>query len=412
MENTMSDDFNESSSYVPSYTTQQGHVFRPNDVIDGKYILMHPLGSGGIGQVWLAYHRLAKFPLAIKFTPFEDSAAAQEEFQILSQIYHPSIVRTFDMGFAAENELYLSMEFIEGPSLFDIHQMELEAKPDSSTILTWLRDIVGALSYLHQPEIGEIHKDIKPGNIIGLEDSAKLIDFNIAGPTTHPHAGTLPWKCPIQYQHDIWTTYADVWATAVTFYELITQRESPLFAHSDPRFEVELTDSCPSDFPKSTFNAICNIIRGSGFGDSEYERIQPGRVIRGEDTVSHLPLILLDTDPSNYHNIFALPQKQKKLTEVPKPLREKYKISSKRQHFITISLINQTDKAKARAREPLLKEALNKASLPASSAELKKFKPTFGELFKLNVIEYRGKARPQKVALTDQFLKDLEPFQV
>jgi serine/threonine-protein kinase len=163
----------------------------------GRYRLKRRLASGGMGDVWLAYHPGLKRDVAVKILKPEEqerAAGAQARFErevrATAELKHPNTVRVFDYGATEDGLWYYVMEFLEGETL-EAHVDRLGPLPPARAV-----HIVGqaarALAEAH--ERGIVHRDIKPGNLFltslgGEHDFVKVIDFGIAK-VAHPD-GTM-----------------------------------------------------------------------------------------------------------------------------------------------------------------------------------------------------------------------------
>lgn len=152
----------------------------------GQYALKRRLGEGGMGEVWLAEHRLLKRPCAVKFVRPELSAdprtAARfaREVQAVTGLTHFNTVRVYDYGRADDGSFYYVMEYLDGPTLETLVREAGPLPPGRAVYL--LRQLCGALAEAHAA--GLVHRDIKPGNVIvaalgGQRDVAKLLDFGL-----------------------------------------------------------------------------------------------------------------------------------------------------------------------------------------------------------------------------------------
>jgi len=143
-------------------------------------------------------------------------------------------------------------------------------------------------------------------------------------------------------------------------------------------YEISLQESCPQGFPKKTFKALKDIIRGTG----------------------------QDCSADDYKALFCIEEQVIESIEIPSDVAEKYNISSKNQKFLTSFMINQLDPKKPKSKDAIIRDALKRASLPAGKEALKKLKPVFSQLKSKGVIEYYGKAG-KKAVLKNNFLEDL-----
>ena len=156
----------------------------------GQYRLGRLIGSGGMGDVYLAEHQLLKRPCAVKLIrPGEVLTAStikrfEREVRINATLSHPNIVEIFDYGRTEEGVYYYVMEYLPGLSLAELVKRHGPLPPERAVYL--LRQVCLALHEAH--EAGLIHRDIKPSNIFaarrgGRDDVAKLLDFGLVRPT-------------------------------------------------------------------------------------------------------------------------------------------------------------------------------------------------------------------------------------
>lgn len=152
----------------------------------GMYTLRQQVGSGGMGEVYLAEHRLLKRPCAIKLIrrdKVDDSNVLlrfESEVQATAGLTHPNTIEIYDYGHTEEGTFYYVMEFLPGLNLQEIVERFGALQPQRVVYL--LRQVCSALAEAHHK--GMIHRDIKPGNIFsaergGLYDVAKLLDFGL-----------------------------------------------------------------------------------------------------------------------------------------------------------------------------------------------------------------------------------------
>lgn len=155
----------------------------------GSYRLMEPLGSGGMGEVWRAQHRLLVRPAAVKL--IRQSAAVgptraqlvrrfEREAQTTASLRSPHTVQLYDFGVTDTGNFYYVMELLEG---LDLHQLvkRFGPQPVERVIMLW-RQACRSLAEAH--EHGLVHRDIKPANLfvtrLGHEyDYLKVLDFGI-----------------------------------------------------------------------------------------------------------------------------------------------------------------------------------------------------------------------------------------
>jgi serine/threonine-protein kinase len=152
----------------------------------GPYTLKRLLGKGGMGEVYLAEHKLLKRPCAVKLIRPELSsdprsvARFAREVQAITGLTHLHTVRVYDYGQTEDGAFYYVMEYLEGQSLETLVKSEGPLGPGRAVHL--LRQVCGALAEAHAA--GLVHRDLKPGNIFiatlgGERDMAKLLDFGL-----------------------------------------------------------------------------------------------------------------------------------------------------------------------------------------------------------------------------------------
>jgi hypothetical protein len=155
----------------------------------GQYRLGKQLGSGGMGEVFLAEHEMLKRPCAVKLIRPEVVLRAgsierfEREVRINATLSHPNTVEIFDYGRTEDGTYYYVMEYLPGMSLANLVERHGPLPPGRAVHL--LRQVALALQEAH--EAGLIHRDIKPSNIFaarrgGVNDVAKLLDFGLARP--------------------------------------------------------------------------------------------------------------------------------------------------------------------------------------------------------------------------------------
>jgi len=151
-----------------------------------QYHLGRRLGGGGMGEVYLAEHRLLKRPCALKLV--RAGAAGdpvllsrfEREVRATARLSHPNTVEIYDYGRAESGTFYYVMEYLRGLSLDDLVKRHGPMPP--GRVIFLLTQVCGALSEAHAA--GLIHRDVKPANIFacfrgGRYDVAKLLDFGL-----------------------------------------------------------------------------------------------------------------------------------------------------------------------------------------------------------------------------------------
>jgi len=155
-------------------------------VLDGRFRIVEPLGTGGMGSVYRGIHLSVDRPVAIKVIRNQlghDRAAAKRflrEAKLLMGFSHPNIVEVFDFGQAANGALYLVMEMLSGETLADALARNGRFAPRGACEVAM--QLCDALVAAHAR--GVVHRDLKPANIViadrPVRDLVKVLDFGLA----------------------------------------------------------------------------------------------------------------------------------------------------------------------------------------------------------------------------------------
>ncbi len=218
----------------------------------GAYRLIHEIGRGGMGQVFLAERADGTYQaqVAIKLMragPFGEDLRRrfEQERQILANLSHPNIARLLDGGVTPDGRPYLVLEHVEGEPIdryCDRHAPPLAERLDL------IQTVCRAVDAAHQALI--VHCDLKPSNILITADrQVKLLDFGISrllstqsealrAASEGRRALTPDYASPEQVRGEPLTTATDVYSLGVVLYRLLTGR-SPYPTGETSRAEVE-----------------------------------------------------------------------------------------------------------------------------------------------------------------------------
>ncbi len=229
---------------------QVEHVVKSAQTL-GQYAIERRIGSGGMGQVFLARHAMLHRPAAVKLLRSESvtDVRAQErlrtEVQMSCALTHPNTVEIFDYGRTPEGLLYYAMEYLEG---FDLQALVATTGPvESSRVVHILVQACGSIDEAHRK--GLLHRDIKPGNIMltergGVYDTVKVLDFGLVRGLADVSdesesdviAGTPMYVAPeVILSAEAASPQADLYALGAVGYYLLTG--SPVF-ESDNLLEL------------------------------------------------------------------------------------------------------------------------------------------------------------------------------
>lgn len=210
----------------------------------GPYELASHVGSGGFASVWLARRSgPAGFEakVAIKFirTDIGTDPVFEKMFideaKLAALIHHPNVVTIFELG-AAEDTLYMVMEYVAGRSLAELRNAVERAGRTIPIpiVMRILADTCAGLHAAHEltrdgKSLEVIHRDVSPENIlVSRAGVAKLIDFGVAkandrivSTATGLAKGKVRYMPPEQAMAQVVDRRADVWAVGATAYDLI-----------------------------------------------------------------------------------------------------------------------------------------------------------------------------------------------
>jgi len=201
-------------------------------VFAGRYEIQSVLGKGGMGIVYKAHDRELDDLVAIKTLRGEAQSADptllyrfKQEIRLARRITHPNVLRTHDLG-EANGLRFLSMEFVKGLTLK--HLLEWGEILPTPVGLCIARQLCAGLAAAH--EVGVIHRDVKPRNIIiGPSGGLKIVDFGIARlmedrgtAATDIVIGTPDYISPEQARGLHLDFRCDIYSLGVVLYEMFT----------------------------------------------------------------------------------------------------------------------------------------------------------------------------------------------
>lgn len=199
-----------------------------------RYFVIRRLGSGAFGEVYLAKDPEHNRLVAIKVQRSDRISSPEYRNQFLSEartsaaLSHPNIVPVYDFREQADGRCIIVMQFIDGPTLRELHARE---SIDPRRVAEIVADVADALHFAHRR--GIVHRDVTPRNILINERGQPLLtDFGLALHVSQQHpdhremAGTYPYMSPEQIRGDSHALNAqsDIWSLGVVFYELLAGR--------------------------------------------------------------------------------------------------------------------------------------------------------------------------------------------
>ena len=235
----------------------------PGDWLADRYRILHPIGAGGFGRLFLAEQAALGRRVAVKvlLPAMTQDRAAVERFRLEAraacQVVHPHLVTYHDFGTDALGRHFLVMEHLDGRTLADV----LDETPllPLSRVLHLVKQLCDALGTAHRG--GIVHRDLKPSNVMLVArgsdpDYVKVIDFGILKRTapdgataitrTDEIVGTPEYLAPEIICGERCDGRADQYAVGVMIYEMILGKRP--FARADQVgvLEAQLRDAPPS----------------------------------------------------------------------------------------------------------------------------------------------------------------------
>ena len=205
-------------------------MFSKGDKINDRYEIIKLIGEGGMANVYLAYDTILERNVAVKVLrgDLADDEKFVRRFQrealSASSLSHPNIVEMYDVG-EDNGNFYIVMEYIDGQTLKQLIKKRGHLTvPEAIDIMLQLTD---GLAHAHDSYI--IHRDIKPQNIMILEDGmVKITDFGIAMAInasdltqTNSVMGSVHYLPPEQAAGKGSTIKSDIYSLGILFYEML-----------------------------------------------------------------------------------------------------------------------------------------------------------------------------------------------
>jgi serine/threonine-protein kinase len=227
------------------------------------FLVLEPLGAGGMGVVYRAEDTRLGRVVALKFLPPEPSsdAAARARFlreaRSVAALDHPNLCTLHEVGETEDGRLFLAMALYPGETLKA--RLDRNGALPVRAALDVARQVAQGLKCAHAA--GIVHRDLKPGNIMLLPDGVvKILDFGLAKArdeslsTTGALLGTVAYMAPEQIRGKA-DARADLWALGVVLYEMLTGRKpfagehhvsvAHAIVHDDPVPLSALRDGLP-----------------------------------------------------------------------------------------------------------------------------------------------------------------------
>jgi eukaryotic-like serine/threonine-protein kinase len=218
----------------------------------GPYLLLAPIGAGGMGEVWKARDTRLNRIVAVKRIKGRRSSRFEQEARAIAALNHTHICQIYDIG-----PDYLVLEYIEG--------QRLEGPRAAEEAVRLAVQIVDALDAAHHR--GVIHRDLKPANImVTSEGSVKLVDFGVARQVADADetatlegtvVGTAAYMAPEQIQGKTLDGRSDIFSFGAVLYELLSGRRAfPGETTASVIAAILHSEPAPLDSPPSSSVAL------------------------------------------------------------------------------------------------------------------------------------------------------------
>ena len=219
----------------------------------GKYELLKEIASGGMAAIYIAKQREEdgrEKIVVIKM--IRSNLQRNREFihmflneaRIASRLFHPNVVRMYDLGYS-EGKYYIAMEYIHGSNLLTLHKVchKLAQKMSLPHILNMICQACEGLHYTHTKTdvmghpLHIVHRDISPQNImVAFSGLVKIVDFGVARAASRAGeivkdviTGKLDYMSPEQAMGKNLDARTDIFALGIVFWEMVSGRA--LFGH-------------------------------------------------------------------------------------------------------------------------------------------------------------------------------------
>ena len=285
--------------------------------LDGRYEIQELIGVGGMAMVYKAHDNMDDKTVAIKI--LKDEFLGNEEFirrfknesKAIAVLSHPNIVKVYDVSFGDRIQ-YIVMEYIDGITLKEYIGQQ-NAIPWKEAVHFTVQ-ILQALQHAH--EKGIVHRDVKPQNIMLLQDGTiKVTDFGIArinnGETrtmTNKAIGSVHYIAPEQAKGGVTDGKADIYSVGVMLYEMLTGK-LPFDADSavsvaimqlqnDPKPPREINENIPEGLEEITLRAMRKDPKQRY--ESAKEMLEAIEVFRKDPTTRFNYSYFVDRAPTKY----------------------------------------------------------------------------------------------------------------
>jgi serine/threonine protein kinase len=207
-------------------------------LVAGRYRLLGPLGTGGMGRVWLSRDEILGRDVAVKEVSLPEGLTGTEreelhsrtlrEARAAARLSHPNVVQIYDVVWT-DGRPWIVMEYVRSRSLHDV--ITKEGPLPATRVAEIGVAVLAALNAAHRA--GVLHRDIKPSNVLLAEDGRiVLTDFGLAtfdggeGVLTRPGLvlGSPQYVAPERARDGVSTVESDLWSLGATLYAAVEGR--------------------------------------------------------------------------------------------------------------------------------------------------------------------------------------------
>ncbi len=237
----------------------------------GRYELLLPIASGGMGNVWAArlkgtrgFRKLVAIKTvlrAVEDERFEEML--YHEATLASQLHHPNIVETLELG-DNDGSLYLVMELVHGESLgFILREALSKGGIPLNVAVSLIGQVCRGLDAAHElrdefgQRVGLVHRDISPPNVlVTYTGTVKIVDFGVATTASSETCGSgeikgkISYLAPEQLRGEEVDARVDVFATGILLY-LMTVGRHPFRASGEAGTISRILSDLPAALPSS-----------------------------------------------------------------------------------------------------------------------------------------------------------------
>ena len=302
--------------------------------LDGRYELLEVIGIGGMAVVYKGHDIIEDKTVAVKI--LKDEYVSNEEFirrfknesRAIAVLSHTNIVKVFDVSFG-ETMQYIVMEYIDGITLKQL--IEQQGSLRWKDALQYVVQILRGLQHAH--DHGIVHRDVKPQNIMVLEDGTiKVTDFGIARfarseqkTITDKAIGSVHYISPEQARGDNTDEKSDIYSLGVILYEMLTGK-LPFEADSavsvaimqlqrEPELPSSINGSIPHGLEQITMRAMQK--NSEKRYKSASEMLCDLEAFKRDPAVTFDYGIFVDNDPTKFVNEMPEERSAKKVQVLP-----------------------------------------------------------------------------------------------